>query len=106
MHRGELVALDTTAALQASVGGDAITIRTDDPHGLATQIGQRFDCRPMVVDGAVRLEQPDGHQWVPRLMEAFPGRIETITLGKPTLEDVFIHATGHQFWNDQPSETG
>ena len=28
MHRGELAALDTPAALQAAVGGDAITIRT------------------------------------------------------------------------------
>jgi ABC-2 type transport system ATP-binding protein len=33
-------------------------------------------------------------------MEAFPDRIESITLGKPTLEDVFIHTTGHQFWTD------
>jgi ABC-2 type transport system ATP-binding protein len=100
MHRGELAALDTPAALQASVGGDSITIRADDPHGLAAEIGQRFDCTPMVIDGSVRLEQPDGHQWVPRLMEAFPDRIESITLGKPTLEDVFIHTTGHQFWTD------
>lgn len=100
MHRGELVALDTPVALQGSVGGDAITIRTEDPHGLAAEIQERFDCTPMVVDGSVRLEQPDGHQWVSRLVEAFPDRIDAITLGKPTMEDVFIHTTGHQFWSD------
>src|SRR3990172_1900669 len=92
MHRGELAALDTPAALQASVGGDAITIRTTDAQALAADIGQRFNCTPMVVDGTVRLEQPDGHQWIPRLMEAYANRIDAITLGKPTLEDVFIHA--------------
>ena len=31
MHKGKLAALDTPAALQAAVGGDAITIRTNDP---------------------------------------------------------------------------
>ena len=39
---------------------------------------------------------------MPRLVEAFPDRIESITLGKPTLEDVFIHFTGHRFWTDGP----
>ena len=39
-----------------------------------------------------------------RLVEAFPDRIESITLGKPTLEDVFIHFTGHRFWSDPQPE--
>jgi ABC-2 type transport system ATP-binding protein len=104
MHQGELAALDTPAALQASVGGDSITIRTSDPDRLAEDVARQFNCSPMIVDGAVRLEQPNGHQWVPRLVEAFPDRIEAITLGKPTLEDVFIHTTGHQFWTNGSGE--
>lgn len=100
MHQGTLAALDTPEALQSAVGGDAITIRTAEPDVLAADIGGQFGCQPMVVDGSVRLEQPDGHQWISRLVEAFPDRIDAITLGKPTLEDVFIHTTGHQFWND------
>jgi ABC-2 type transport system ATP-binding protein len=100
MHQGELAALDTPTALQAAVGGDAITIRTSDPDRLAEEIARQFSYSPMIIDGSVRLEQPNGHQWVPRLVEAFPDRIEAITLGKPTLEDVFIHTTGHQFWAD------
>ncbi len=101
MHQGELAALDTPAALQAAVGGDAITIRAKDPVALATAISEKFHVEPMVLDGSVRLEQTDGHQWIARLVEAFPDRIDSITLGKPTLEDVFIHITGHQFWNDE-----
>jgi ABC-2 type transport system ATP-binding protein len=49
------------------------------------------------VDGAVRLEQPEGHHWIARLVEAFPGRIEAITYSRPTLEDVFIDRTGRRF---------
>ncbi len=100
MDRGRIAALDTPAALQASVGGDAITIRAAEPENLAAEIRERFHVEPMLVDGSVRLEQPEGHQWISRLVEAFPQRIESITLGKPTLEDVFIHATGHRFWTD------
>ncbi len=97
MHQGQLAALDTPAALQASVGGDSITIRTDNPENLAANIREKFACEATLLDGTVRLEQPDGHQWISRLVEAFPKEIQTITLGKPTLEDVFIARTGHQY---------
>jgi ABC-2 type transport system ATP-binding protein len=104
MHRGQLAALNTPAALQAAVGGDAITIRTSAADSLATDIALRFSVQPKVVDSTVRLELPDGHEWIPKLVEAFPDRVESITLGKPTLEDVFIHFTGHRFWSDANSE--
>jgi ABC-2 type transport system ATP-binding protein len=104
MHKGQLAALDTPAALQAAVGGDAITIRSKDPAALAAEIQQRFNIPAMVVDSSVRLEQPNGHQWIPKLVEAFPDRTDSITLGKPTLEDVFIHFTGHRFWVEADPE--
>jgi ABC-2 type transport system ATP-binding protein len=104
MHTGNLAALDTPVALQAAVGGDSITIRTSDPATLAAEVERQFEAAAKVVDGSVRLEQANGHQWIPKLVEAFPDRIESITLGKPTLEDVFIHFTGHRFWTDQPTE--
>jgi ABC-2 type transport system ATP-binding protein len=97
MHRGELAALDTPSALQAAVGGDAIMIRSQNPESLVTDIASRFNVAAKLVDGTVRLELPAGHEWIPKLVEAFPDRIESITLGKPTLEDVFIHFTGHRF---------
>jgi ABC-2 type transport system ATP-binding protein len=102
VHEGRLAALGQPDALRAEVGGDAITIQTDRPSELSAEIAQRFACHPTVVDGAVRLEQADGHQWIPRLVEAFPAEIQSITLGKPTLEDVFIDRTGHRFFRDTP----
>jgi len=101
MHEGSLVALDTPERLRATVGGDTLSIESDDAAGLAAAIGERFGSRPAVVDGVVRWEQPDGHQWVARLVEAFPGRVQSITLSKPTLEDVFVARTGHRFWHER-----
>ncbi len=100
VHQGRLAALDTPTALQASVGGDSINIRTKRPQELANAIQEKFACEATVLDGTVRLEQPEGHQWISRLVEAFPDDIQTVTLGKPTLEDVFIDRTGHRYLND------
>jgi ABC-2 type transport system ATP-binding protein len=100
MHAGRVAALGAPDELQSQVGGDAITIRTEHPEALAAAIGEQFACRPTVVDGAVRLEQPDGHEWIPRLVAALPDEIQSITLGKPTLEDVFIARTGHRFFGE------
>jgi ABC-2 type transport system ATP-binding protein len=98
LHEGQRVALDSPDALRATVGGDSITIRTAEPARLAADIAERFNVEPLVLDGSVRLEQAAGHEWIVRLVEAFPQQIESVTLGKPTLEDVFIARTGHRFW--------
>ena len=99
LHQGELAALDTPAALQASIGGDAITLRTADADALAQAIRDRFGCEASVIDGAVRIEGSDGPTLAPQLYEAFRNPIEELTIGKPTLEDVFIARTGHRFHN-------
>ena len=49
------------------------------------------------MDRVIRIERARGHEFVPALVEAFPGEIEAVSVGKPTLEDAFIHLTGHRF---------
>jgi ABC-2 type transport system ATP-binding protein len=102
LDQGALVALDTPDALRAGVGGDTITLSAEDPIRLAEGIRERFQVPVQVLDGSVRIEQTTGHQWVPRIVEAFPDEIRSVTLGKPTLEDVFITRTGHRFWQEAP----
>jgi ABC-2 type transport system ATP-binding protein len=97
LSEGKLVALGAPEELQASVGGDSITIETEDAANLAAAISQEFGLAARELEGTIRLEVPDGHRWIARLVEAFPGRIRAIRLGKPTLEDVFIARTGHRF---------
>jgi ABC-2 type transport system ATP-binding protein len=33
--------------------------------------------------------------------EAMPGTIQSVSISKPTLDDVFISRTGHRFWTEQ-----
>jgi ABC-2 type transport system ATP-binding protein len=96
LDQGRLIAVDTPEALKGQLGGDVITIETDEPHALARQIQERFGIESVVLAERLRLERVRGHEFVTTLVEAFPGRIRSISVGKATLEDVFIHLTGHR----------
>lgn len=105
LHQGHLVAVGTPDALKARVGGDVVVVQTSEPIKLQTQIRERFGCTPVIVDGSVRVEMAHGHTFVRDVVEAFAADIQAVTFSKPTLEDVFIHLTGHRFWESE-SATG
>jgi ABC-2 type transport system ATP-binding protein len=96
LDRGHLVALDTPDALKRTVGGDVITVETDDPEDLARAVRERFEVEAGVAGGRVRVERERGAEFVAPLAEAFPGRIRSLSVGRPTLEDVFVHLTGRE----------
>jgi ABC-2 type transport system ATP-binding protein len=106
LDRGALVAEGAPAALKREIGGDVVTLAGEDPGSLARELAGRFpELRPEVVDGAggavVRLESERGHELVPRLAEAFPGRLQAVTVARPTLEDVFLQRTGHRLYGEE-----
>ena len=57
----------------------------------------RFAFDPAVIDGRVRVEAPAGHEALRDVMAAFGDRVDQVTLGKPTLGDVFTARTGKRF---------
>ena len=101
LNEGNLVALGTPAELKSEIGGDVIMLEARRAASLADHIRARFHVEATVMDNQVRIEIENGHRFVPDVVEAFPGEIQSITVSKPTLEDVFIHRTGHQFWNEE-----
>src|SRR5689334_8085964 len=107
LNEGKLVALGTPTELKHEIGGHVILLDASNPNSLADRIRNRFAVEPVVHDRHVRLEIENGHRFVTDVVEAFPGEIQSLSVSKPTLEDVFIHRTGHRFWNESnvPSET-
>lgn len=105
LNEGNLVALGTPDELAREIGGDVILLEARDPQSLADRIRQKFDVDATVMGTQVRLEIENGHRFVPDVVEAFPGEIQALSVSKPTLEDVFIHRTGHRFWNEDANET-
>ncbi len=103
LDQGKIVALGTPSALKAEIGGDVITIETDDASGLRDEITKRFGVTPQAFGGQLRLERAAGHAFIPQLVEAFPGRLRTVSLSRPSLEDAFLHHAGRRF-SDSHSE--
>lgn len=106
LNEGRIVALGTPMELRGEIGGDVILLESADPQALAQHIGRRFGISAGVLDGKVRFERKEGHRFVTDVVEAFPGEIQSISVSKPTLEDVFIDRTGHRFWTEaeEPSD--
>ena len=100
LHKGEVVASGTPAELKRRIGGDIIALATENPDALQQKIASKFGIEPVVLDGSVRIERLNGHEFIAELIESFPGMIDSVTLAKPTLEDVFIDRTGHRFWEE------
>ncbi|MGE5612183.1 MAG: ATP-binding cassette domain-containing protein [Bacillota bacterium] len=97
LHRGQIVATGTPNELKERIGGDVIKLTSRDLPALKQALVQKLAVTAEEVDAALRIERPRAHEFVPQLVEAAPGLVESVSVGKPTLEDVFIHATGHRF---------
>lgn len=105
MADGRLAALDTPNNLKSRIGGDVITVEpaTDETQEIQNDITQRFGpweegASPVTVDGRIHFEKADGPAFIATLAQALPGKINRITVGPPTLENVFMHLTGQSLW--------
>ena len=97
LDAGKLIAVGTPDELKRSVGKDVITLETPDPDGVAKQVQEVFHVVAQVVDGTVRIECDSGQDLMGQLYARFRDGVTSMTLGSPTLEDVFIQRTGHRF---------
>jgi ABC-2 type transport system ATP-binding protein len=94
MDRGEIVALDTPEALKARVGADRVQIETDDDEAAILAIAERFGIEAQVAEGAVTFLVAGGEQFVPRLFAELGVPIKSVSVSRPTLDDVFMSYTG------------
>jgi len=94
LHQGKIVSQGSPEQLRSTIGGDVVVLEVADTAAFSTQLAERFHVKPSVMDGQVRVEINDGHRFITDVVEAFPGVIDSVSLHKPTLEDVFVHETG------------
>jgi ABC-2 type transport system ATP-binding protein len=94
MDRGEIVALDTPEALKASVGADRVRIQTEDDEATIAALAGTFDIEATAAEGAVVFHVPSGEEFVPRLFAELAVPIRSVSVSRPTLDDVFMSYTG------------
>jgi ABC-2 type transport system ATP-binding protein len=94
MDHGEVVALDTPQALKEAVGADRIRIETADDERAIAALGETFGLDATVSEGVVSFAVAEGEEFVPRLFAELGVPIKSVSLSRPTLDDVFMSHTG------------
>jgi ABC-2 type transport system ATP-binding protein len=94
MDHGEIVVLDTPEALKAQVGADRVRIQTEDDEAAIAELAERFAVEGQMSEGAVVFFVASGEQFVPRLFAELSIPIKSVSVSRPTLDDVFMSHTG------------
>jgi ABC-2 type transport system ATP-binding protein len=94
MDAGVIVALDTPEALKAQVGADRVRIQTEDDEAAIAVLAERFELEAKMSEGAVTFFVPSGEEFVPQLFADLGLAIRSVSVSRPTLDDVFMSHTG------------
>lgn len=94
MDEGRIVALDTPHALKAAIGTDRVRLVTANDEGAAAAIGERFGLEAVVKPDGLVLQVADGEAFVPRLLADLGVAVRSVSVTRPTLDDVFMAYTG------------
>jgi ABC-2 type transport system ATP-binding protein len=97
MDRGKLIIIGTPADLKSRLGGDVLTIASQSTACQETlqRLGYRAMAQP--TDHHLDLLVANGESLIPTLLESLRGagiEVESVSLKKPTLDDVFLKYTG------------
>ncbi|TWU45911.1 Daunorubicin/doxorubicin resistance ATP-binding protein DrrA [Novipirellula aureliae] len=97
MHQGEKIVEGTPAELRAELGDGVITIEADSVDEAEQILRQKLGLDPQRFSHQLRLQSDEPSSLVPQISEHLGGQLQSITIGRPSLEDVFIVKTGHKF---------
>lgn len=103
IDRGKIVAIGTPEELKGMVGGDVVTITSSQPELAASEITNLLGVTPTRDNGTLRMEVPDGRAFVPRLVREVTAPVDTVSLRRPSLDDVFLKLTGRAIREEEVS---
>ena len=101
LDQGQKVALGNPDQLKAEIGGEVLRVKVRVPEETMPKIAEKLKVKTLIVGGLIQIEEKKAHNLVGPLLEAFPDEVLSLTLGPPTLEDVFIHKTGRRFLEER-----
>jgi ABC-2 type transport system ATP-binding protein len=94
IDHGTIVAIDTPEALKASVGKDRVQISTANDEKAIADLRANFGIEAAMHEDSVTFAVNAGEQFVPRLFELLDVAIRSVSVSRPSLDDVFMSYTG------------
>ena len=105
IDHGKIVAIDTPEALKASVGKDRVQIHTADDQAAIAELADRFGIEAAIHEDAVTFSVASGEEFVPQLFAGLPVPIRSVSVSRPSLDDVFMSYTGTTIRDAEASGT-
>jgi len=102
---GKLVAMDTPERLKATVGKDIISVKTDDNDRAVEEIRLRYQIEARRDSDGLTFETASGEEFLPTFIKEFGTRILSVSLRRPSLDDVFLKLTGREIRQEEVSNT-
>lgn len=96
IDNGKIIAMDTTEQLKGQVGGDIISMKTDNDKQAMDELKARFQLEARLDGNGIVFEVKDGGGFIPHLLSSFQTKVLNISLRRPTLDDVFLKLTGRE----------
>ncbi|HLE46804.1 MAG TPA: ATP-binding cassette domain-containing protein, partial [Candidatus Thermoplasmatota archaeon] len=111
IDKGRIVAEGTPADLKAQLGGDVVHLKVQAADGAVARALQAlpFVRSVTAMNAGVQLEVQHGESAIPRVMDAVRGAggaVDSISLQKPTLNDVFVKHTGREIREEDMDAQG
>ncbi|MFC2018412.1 ATP-binding cassette domain-containing protein [Chloroflexota bacterium] len=103
IDHGKLVARDTPQKLKQMVGKDIISLKTDDDERAAEEISQRYQAEARRDSDGLTFEVSCGEEFLPKFIKEFGIKILSVSLRRPSLEDVFLKLTGREMREEEVS---
>ena len=97
--------IDTPEALKASVGSDRVQLRTLDDDAAIQALSEHFGLDATLSEEAVTFYVPGGKKFVPQLFAELGVPISSVSIARPTLDDVFMTYTGRTIRDAEVSAT-
>ncbi len=93
---GEIIAMDTPEELKSQVGGDVVKVTTADDQEAERILIEDYGVSMIQDRECLCFEVESGEKFIPRFIRDFPVAVNSISLHRPTLDDVFLKLTGHE----------
>ncbi len=97
MSQGKLIADGSPHELRSEMGGGIITIVANDVARAEQMLRDQLGLSPQRLHHQLRLQAESPATLVPALIETLGEEAQSINIGRPSLEDVFIAKTGQAF---------
>ncbi|MBI5344148.1 MAG: ATP-binding cassette domain-containing protein [Deltaproteobacteria bacterium] len=96
IDRGAIIACASPQELKMSLKGDTVYIKTGDDEKARQEIEERLKVRANRFPAGLGVIVEAGEKFIPKLFEAVTTEIYSVSVKKPSLDDVFINLTGRE----------